>query len=193
MDGDKIRLFIALNIPDELRKYLKGFQSRLKHCPGRISWVRPDNVHITLKFLGDTEKERINSLVEALSELSSAIMAFRLRSNGLGAFPSRKSPRNLWLGIDESVELAALKEGLEEALSQAGFEKDNKPFRPHLTLCRLRSKEASKAMGSMALDIKAEKKVAFDVDRFVLYKSILGPHGASYDIIREFPLGKKEA
>ncbi len=81
---------------------------------------------------------------------------------------------------------------MEEALFKAGFEKDKNPFHPHLTLCRLRSREASRAMGATTEDIKVEKKVAFVVDRFVLYRSILGPSGARYHIIREFPLGERE-
>jgi 2'-5' RNA ligase len=104
-----------------------------------------------------------------------------------------KAPRSLWVGVDESTELRALKEALEAALLRAGFEKDKKAFRPHLTLCRIRSKAASKSIAAMAGPIEVEKKVAFVVDRFVLYKSILSPSGARYEIIREFPFEGKGA
>jgi len=191
MEGLKIRLFIALNIPDELREVLRGVQSRLKPCPGRISPVRPVNIHITLKFLGQTEEQRLNQLIEALSAVSASTRPFELHSGGLGAFPSMKTPRSLWVGMDESQELRALKEAIEGALFNAGFEKDKKAFRPHLTLCRIRSKAASKAVAAMTGTMKAEKKVAFVVDRFVLYKSILNPSGARYEVIREFPFGGK--
>jgi len=193
MEGHKIRLFIALNIPDELREVLRGVQSRLKPCPGRISMVRPVNIHITLKFMGQTEEQRLSPLIEALCTVSSSTRPFKLSSGGLGAFPSLKAPRSLWVGMDESKELEALKEAMEGALLPAGFEKDKKAFRPHLTLCRIRSKAASKAVAAMTGPMEVEKKVAFVVDRFVLYKSILSPSGARYEIIREFPFGEKGA
>jgi len=193
MEGLKIRLFIALNIPDELREVLRGVQSRLKPCPGSISMVRPANIHITLKFMGHTEEQRLSPLIEALYTVSASTRPFELHSGGLGAFPSMKSPRGLWVGMDESKELRALKEAMEGALLPAGFEKDKKAFRPHLTLCRIRSKAAVKAMAAKAGPMKVEKKVAFIVDRFVLYKSILNPSGARYEVIREFPFGEKGA
>ncbi len=167
---------------------MEGVQSRLKACPERVSWVGPGNRHLTLKFLGDTARERVPPLVEALGKVSSGIDPFELCSNGLGAFPSMRVPRILWLGMDESGELLRLKCLMEEALYEAGFERDKKTFRPHLTLCRIRSKKGSRAMGAMAEAIKVEKKVAFVVTRFVLYKSTLRPAGAQHEVIREFPL-----
>jgi len=127
-------------------------------------------------------------LIEALAEVSSGLDPFELRSDGLGAFPSMRAPRALWLGIDESTELMELKENMERALSKVGFEKDTKKFSPHLTICRIRSKKAARTVSAMAEGIKIEKKVAFVVKRFVLYRSILSPAGAKYEIIRAFPL-----
>jgi len=188
-----MRLFIALDIPPELKKVLQRLQARLKTCPGRISWVRPANIHLTLKFLGETSTERLPSLYTALKAVSSGIKDFELDSNGLGAFPNTRSPRALCMGLTNSQKLRGLQESIDKSLIKVGFERDKKTFNPHLTICRLRSKDAKRAIWAMAEGMAVEKKVAFVVDRFVLYESILSPAGARYDIIREFPLGEREA
>lgn len=149
-------------------------------------------MHLTLKFIGGLDETELHPLTEALGEIGSRIPPFTLRSEDLGAFPSMRSPRTLWLGMENSAELRALKEAIEEALFTRGFNRDEKDFTPHLTLCRIRSRKDSRALAPAATAIKVEKKVAFVVNAFVLYKSILGPGGARHSVIREFPLkGRK--
>ncbi len=145
-------------------------------------------MHLTLKFLGEVKEAELESLREALKEVSERAAPFRLCSGELGAFPSKKKPRSLWLGLDISRELNNLKTAIEEALYIRGFSRDKKGYSPHLTLCRIRSREDSRAFTSIIEALRIEKKVAFDVNAFVLYKSILAPQGAKHTIIKEFPL-----
>jgi len=166
---------------------MSAAQARLRTCPGRISWVRPANIHLTLKFLGEVAKEGLPSIIDALDEVSEVVVPFDLCSNKIGGFPSMSRPRAMYVAVDESPQLTELKENIENALNERGFEKDTKKFRPHLTLCRIRSKEASRAMGKIMSRTEPEKKVAFVVNHFVLYKSTLGPSGPRYDIIKKFP------
>jgi len=121
-------------------------------------------------------------------EVGAASAPFGLTSNGLGAFPSTKKPRSLWLGLKASKDLQKLKEAIEEALHIRGFSKDKKSYSPHLTLCRIGKREDSRAFASGIEGIRIEKKVAFDVNAFVLYKSVLAPEGAIHTIIKKFPL-----
>ena len=141
-----------------------------------------------MRFLGEVDESRLPLLTGALEEAASASRAFELVSDGLGAFPSMKRPRVLYLGLHDNSGLFALKAAIEEALGRAGFSEDDKPFRAHLTLCRVRSPEAAAQLGAAAGALKVEKKVAFTVSRFVLYKSDLSPKGARYSVIKEFTL-----
>ncbi len=145
-------------------------------------------MHLTLRFIGEVNESDIPALCRALEEVSSAAAPFRLISGNLGAFPSMRAPRSLWLGLESSAELHSLRAQMERALFNIGLQREKKNFNPHLTLCRLRSRESSRAISQAARGLKVEKKVAFVVKRFVLYKSILAPQGAVHSLIREFPL-----
>ncbi len=156
--------------------------------PGRLTWVRPGNIHLTLRFLGEVDESRLPLIADALEEAASACPSFELVSDGLGAFPSMRRPRVLYLGLHDNAGLSALKAAVDSALAGAGFSGDDKPFRAHLTLCRVRSPEAAAQLGAAAGALKVEKKVAFTVSRFVLYKSDLSPKGARYSAIKDFQL-----
>ncbi len=156
--------------------------------PGRVTWVRPGNIHLTLRFLGEVDEARLPLVRGALEEAASACRSFELVSDGLDAFPSMRRPRVLYLGLHESPGLSILKEAMDSALAKAGFSEDDKPFKAHLTLCRIRSPETAVALGAAAGALKVEKKVAFTVSRFVLYKSDLSPKGARYSVIKDFQL-----
>jgi len=161
--------------------------------PGRLAWVRPGNIHLTLRFLGEVDESRLPLVTEALEEAASVCPPLDLVSSGLGAFPSMKRPRVLYLGLKESDGLAALKKSIDEALAKRGFPEDDKPFRAHLTICRVRSPEATATLSARVNTLKMEKKVAFTVDRFVLYKSTLTPEGAVYTRIKDFHLGRRDS
>ncbi len=184
----ELRTFIAIDIPDELREVIAGVRKALEGVARRVAWVRQENIHLTLKFLGEVGEARLPVLKEALEGVSEGASPFELRSNGLGGFPSLRCPRVIYLGLEECPGLITLKSAIEKALATRDFPADERPFRGHLTLCRLRSPGAGRAMGEAAGTVVVEKKVAFVVNRFVLYKSELTPRGARYSVIRDFTL-----
>jgi 2'-5' RNA ligase len=167
---------------------IKDIKKDLAGVPGRLTWVRPGNIHLTLRFLGEVDEARLPLVTGALEEAASASQSFELVSDGLDAFPSMKRPRVLYLGLYDNAGLSALKAAIDRELAKAGFAEDDKPFRGHLTLCRVRSPEAAAALGAAAGALKTEKKVAFTASRFVLYKSDLSPKGARYSVIKDFTL-----
>ncbi len=183
-----IRTFIAIDIPQDLRELIKGIRKDLEGVHGRVSWVRTENIHLTLKFLGEVDEARLPLVIKALEGAARGAPPLELCSGVLGAFPSMRRPRVLYLAIEENPGLMALSRAIEKELAKIGLSADKKPFRAHLTICRIRSPETGRALGGAAGELKVEKKVAFTADRFVLYKSELTPQGARYSVIRDFPL-----
>ena len=186
-----VRSFIAIEIPEEIKKAISSIQNELKKSLGKvsnISWARPETTHLTLKFLGDVPEEKIRSTEEALRLSARGIKAFNISVTGLGGFPNLEVPRVLWAGTFESAELKNLHAAIEGSLYAIGFEKDEKPFTPHLTLARIKSpfegKKLSKAIKELGTDIKAD----FIADSVILFKSELDSKGAAHTPIAKIIL-----
>lgn len=184
-----IRAFVAIKLPDELVAKLKEVSGSLSASQQKdISWVRPGSIHLTLKFLGDIDTDEVDTVAEALSRASSGIKAFTIRAHGVGAFPNLKAPRVVWVGIEDNGNLQALQKNIDERLSECGFESDDRPFRPHLTLARVKSAAAGREVGKRIEGSKPNIDVDFRADYFVLFKSVLRPQGAEYTELRRFDL-----
>ncbi len=176
-----IRAFVALEVPETVQEALGQIQGRLKKMGGSVGWVRPDRVHLTLKFLGSVSEESIPPIAEALKELSSRTAPFELRPKGCGAFPSMKQMRVIWIGLAGDMKaLSGLKKGVEEALRPLGFPLEDRPFKPHLTLGRVKGRQRLRSLQEGLLAEQAFEAEAFDVREVVLYKSDLRPEGAIY-------------
>lgn len=189
------RLFIAfdLAIPvvERLSVFQEDFQAlRAEHDGVRVRWTNPENIHLTMKFLGDTEDALVPMLRETLSELVTPLFPFEVEANGVGFFPSPKKPRVIWSGFDpQSAEvLSLLQQALERDLEELGFEKENRPFRPHVTLGRVKSRnkpdftEFSDKLEGRSFGKSYIKDV-------ILYESTLGSDGPTYTVIDRFALG----
>lgn len=177
-----LRLFCAIELPPEVRARAAGYAAGLRaRAPEvRASWEREEKLHLTLKFFGDTEEDRVQALTEALERAASLINPFELVLHGTGAFPPSGSPRVLWLGVSEpSGLLNKLHEQVEDECSRRGFARERKRFNPHLTIARLRSPEGARRIAALhkGMDFETE---AFSVTEIVLIKSLLGPQGSSY-------------
>ncbi len=183
-----IRAFVAINLPDELMVKLKEVRDSLASSQKDVSWVRPGAIHLTLKFLGDIETEEVDKVAEALFLASAGIKAFTLKAEGVGGFPNLKSPRVIWVGIRESPELIRLQKNIDERLFESGFEKDDRPFNPHLTLARVKTPGAGRELGKRVEESKIDIDVDFKADYFVLFRSVLSPKGAEYTELRRFDL-----
>jgi RNA 2',3'-cyclic 3'-phosphodiesterase len=180
-----VRTFIAIFPPPELREEVLAKARRLT-LRGRVRWSRPENIHLTLKFLGDVREEVLTSLCAALEEVCERHAAFDARLAGFGAFPSARRAQILWAGIGVgSDELRSLTTDLDAALALLGFEREKRPYTPHLTLGRARGRPAS-------FEPPPEEYLGeFRVRRVELMESTLTPEGAVYRTVRAFALKEK--
>lgn len=131
-----MRLFIALNLPKKERQRIERAAKSLRESELPVKWVDADNFHITLKFLGQVRRDRMDGVAMALEKVASATEAFDLDFGGFGAFPTIRQPRTLWVGVHATPELRCLKQDLEWALGDHGFEPETRAFHPHVTVGR---------------------------------------------------------
>ncbi|MBI3449411.1 MAG: RNA 2',3'-cyclic phosphodiesterase [Acidobacteria bacterium] len=184
-----MRLFVAAELPREARDRVGALLADLAREVPEVRWVKSGSVHLTLKFLGEVEPSRAASLPASL-EASALACAGRLpiRIRGVRAFGSRGSPSVVFIGVEEeSPALARLAAAVDAAAGAVGFAREERPFRPHLTLARPKA-------GSRALDRSIAARAATDLGRFeiralALFRSLLHPDGAEYVRLAEIPFG----
>jgi 2'-5' RNA ligase len=184
----KIRIFIAIDIPETQRAHLASLQSELRPLGGRVSWPRPEGIHLTLKFLGDVEESRINEVADAVTKAAVGRSSFKIRIAGTGAFPNVRRPRVLWVGVKDSSGLVRdLARSIENNLKDVGFPRENREFSPHLTLGRVKE---SRGVEPLMDRLRGEKFDAgeFEVKEVVVVRSDLKPTGAVYTPLRRIPL-----
>lgn len=180
------RLFIGIGLPDTYRQSLRPLiQSISGITDASINWSKPDTWHLTLKFLGETDEARIPALKAALAAVD--FTTFTLRAGGAGAFPDARRPKVLWLGLAEGGEQsAALARSIEDGLAALGIPREKKPFRPHLTLGRVR--RPAPGDWTPVLDAAAAPPwPPFTAAHFTLWQSTLAPEGAIHTALAEFP------
>lgn len=175
-----MRAFVAIDLDDETKDKLWGLVQELRAYKSDVRWVKRDSLHLTLKFLGDVPEGRLPSIEEALYGAASFTGPFEIEIKGTGAFPSYSRPRVLWVGIKETDRLFGLQQEVEDKLLELGFEKEKRPFHPHITLGRVRSQ---RGLQEVLREIRRYKALEFGkiyVTEFVLMESILQPDGARY-------------
>jgi len=181
INAKPIRTFIAIKLPDDVIERLREVQTGLKREGLDIKWVRPENIHLTLKFLGDIQNSDVDAVGNALESAAGPFAPLTLSAAGLGAFPSVKRPRVLWAGVRGDLEtLSRLHARLEEGLSRLGIEKENKTFKGHLTLGRLKNKVPPDAMIDAVSKYGDMASRGFVADTLHLIKSELKPSGPVY-------------
>jgi 2'-5' RNA ligase len=187
MEG--IRSFIAIEVPEPLQARMGALQQELKKFEPDIKWVRPGNIHLTLKFLGTVPKEILEKVSLAVSPTVLQAEPFDLRLYGLGGFPSSRNPRVLWVGIDQGWQpISSLQKAIEEKTAALSFPSERRPFKPHLTIGRVRS---LKGKGGLPQAIEERQKVeigAFRAKETILFQSKLTPAGAIYTKLKTFPM-----
>jgi 2'-5' RNA ligase len=177
-----VRAFVALELDPRLHAALGELQQRLKPGLGSCRLVRPDGIHLTLRFLGPSTPEQIDALGAPLAAAARACPAFDAPARGLGTFPDRGSPRVLWIGMELPDAALELQRACERAARQARFERDERPFRAHLTLGRWRQRAPRPALPDTDLGTTR-------VGSLVLFESELRPDGARYTPLARFQLG----
>lgn len=188
--AETLRAFIAIELPPEVTQHLLNLVQHLRRQgPPGVRWVRPEGIHLTLKFLGSIEVERVQSIVEALERSAQGQRPFRLHLQGVGAFPRLQAPRVLWVGLGGDVEaLHRLQQRVEESLTALEFPMEGRPFSPHLTLGRVREPlppHDRELLATVLGRLSVDGTLAIPAERVSLIRSTLLPSGASYRRIGE--------
>lgn len=182
------RIFIAINLPNDIKKYLAGFEKKLSEIPAK--WAPAENLHITLVFLGDLTDQELGQVCMAVKEVSLNHDSFNINLNKIGYGPVDKSlPRYIWVGGEKSIELSQLKKDLENAfLEVVNFTKDNKSFSPHITLARVNTWQWRTIEPEERQEVNETIDLFFTVESIEIMESELGRGGPKYQIIESFPL-----
>jgi len=187
-----LRLFVAVDLPGQVREALARLQGGLRsHDLSDLRWVRPQGIHLTLKFLGETPAGRVAAITEALAGAIRGRRRSRLALGALGTFGGRRRPRVLWLDITGDIEhVRELQAAVEEALVEVGFPPEERDFSPHLTLARVPQpgRPGTAERIAQALESVVPPRSEFDVREVVLMRSTLQPGGAVYERLAAFPL-----
>jgi len=191
--SEKIRTFIAIDTPPEFKIQAEQIQEKLNDIKAPVRWEKSYKLHMTLKFLGDTDTGMIDTMESELKNAVSNRKPFWLRYAGLGCFPNPKNPRIIWIGCNPlSSDLDHLLENIENVCAGFGFEKETRAFHPHITIGRIkiRSGKDKRALPDL---IKKMENLTFDsiedeVHTILLIKSELRPGGSVYSILRQFSL-----
>jgi 2'-5' RNA ligase len=175
-----MRTFIAIESPSEIKAALAALQTALRRAGADVSWTKPENLHLTLNFLGEVDERRIVEVEKACIDLAAEFQPFTLRLNDTGFFPNARQPRVLWAGLSGEVEnVAEMHRRLDERLSLIGFKREEKKFHPHLTIGRLKSNKKTRELIALT-DAYRLPALSFVVTEIVLMKSELHPAGAEY-------------
>lgn len=185
------RIFIAIELPPNVRHKIKDHIDRLRNSlpDVRASWTREDNLHLTLKFLGDVPVNQIESVSQALLRAAIQIPDFDLVIRDCGSFPPHGKPNVLWIGInDASSNLRNLHAAIEDECAKAGFDRDQRSFHPHLTIARLRNPKGARSLSEMHQQIGFEP-VSVKVGDVCLIRSELSSAGSRYTVIARHEFG----
>ncbi len=184
-----IRTFIGCGISEKLRERLGREMLRLRAAAPLVAWVKPENVHLTLKFLGDVKEDDLQELFDALAEEATGSGPFSLEVRGVGAFPNWRNPRVVWAGIGEGAEEAVgLAEMVEGVCVDLGYEAEGRVFRPHLTLGRVKRPADGYGLEEVARGLESVEFGHIDVDEVVVFMSSLRRTGPVYSPMARFEL-----
>ncbi len=188
--ADTLRAFIAFRLPDSVVSHIRTLQADLKARPAlRLKWVRPESVHLTLKFLGNIRTDTVPAIADAMAGTAAAWTPLSLSARGLGAFPTPRKTRVVWLGLTgDTHPLIELRQDLDRRLEPLGFPRETRPFKAHLTMGRARGKVDPHHLAAAIAAAAASASPTFTADRLVLFKSDLNPAGAVHTPLREAPL-----
>lgn len=184
------RVFCAVELSPEARARAARHAARLREQfpTARASWPRAENLHLTLKFIGETAIARVEELSGAAGRAAAGAQPFNLVIEGAGAFPPRGNPRVLWLGVnDSSGSLARLQSGLEDECAASGFKREERPFHPHLTLARVRAPQGTRELSRLHEETGFEA-IEFPVNELIVMRSELGRGGSRYTEISRHSL-----
>jgi 2'-5' RNA ligase len=190
-----MRLFVAVETPEAVRRALRDWIAPLQKAFPRARWVRAENLHVTLKFIGEVPEKSLDEILEALRTVPDA-SPIEINFRGAGFFPDDRRPRVLWAGVEAGPELKQLAMTVDQALVPAGVAPDTREFRPHLTVARFPEKSdaggVARIRGTLASAPAAPEFGAARIADLHLYRSVLNAAGAEYTRLDSFEFAPKE-
>ncbi|MDI6781253.1 MAG: RNA 2',3'-cyclic phosphodiesterase [bacterium] len=185
---ESVRTFIALLINDELKNRLKQIQEKLRLANADVKWIAPEEMHLTLKFLGNTGISQIDDIFKAVSEVAGNFPPILISLSSVGAFPCVNCPQIIWVGIDEGKEIICeINHCLENKLAMLGFKKEKKRFNPHLTVGRVKGLKGFTELTKRIVSVETpvERMLVSDIH---IMKSQLTPQGAIHSVLERIAL-----
>jgi 2'-5' RNA ligase len=186
-----LRCFIAIEIPETIRKSIGDSIDSLKKSGSDVKWVAHENIHITLQFLGETEESLIPEIKEALDKILASYPLFYIKISNIGCFPDGRRPRIIWVGMEGSQTLINLHKDIANEMVKFGYRKEERAFTPHITIGRVKSQRNMGELLKRLDDIRATRFSDFEVHHLTLMKSELKPSGAKYYSLAEIPFGRR--
>lgn len=184
-----MRAFIAIELPSNIKNAISKTQDKLKASLPKVSWVAPVNLHLSLKFLGEISDEQLNNINQIIAETIKTIPGFKIKLESLGVFPNVASARIIWIGTEQLPRtLGQIVEQLETRLAELGITKEERPFRAHITIGRLKHRfnpcDLEKGINQVKNDLVNEN-LEFNTRRITLFQSTLGKDGPTYTVLKQ--------
>lgn len=184
-----MRTFIAVGLTDDIRSSIAGVQSEFRKHDLDVKYIKPENIHITLKFLGEVAEDKVDGVCENIKVSMEGFKKFNISVDSVGVFPGFKSPRVIWLGVSEgSGKLSGLNRSIEETFSSRGFEREKRIFSAHMTIGRVRSLKNVKLLARTVEGMSGLRIGRFLVEDVRIIKSDLTPEGPVYSVLKKVML-----
>ena len=185
---DVIRTFICIDVSASIKARLAALQDDLRKLDAQVSWVKPENIHLTLKFLSDVPQSEVPKIIEAISRATNSCSPFPVEVEGAGCFPSPRKPNVLWVGFAPLPKaLVTLQKNIEDEMERVGFAREAKSFKPHLTIGRVRQPRNAQLLAEELLK-RGFPAETCQADEVIFMRSELTPRGAIYTPLAKMPL-----
>ncbi len=183
---ETLRTFIAVELPNDIHDSLQKLQNNLKDSMPDVRWTKYGNIHLTLKFLGDIESSKVDKISVSIQNVANEFLPFTVSLARIGAFPNSRKPSIIWVGIEEgSGEIVQIANRIESSMEKLGFAKEKRPFRPHLTIGRIRELKHPSIMAKSLENNEIGEIGRFRVEKLSFIKSQLDPSGSIYTTLSE--------
>ena len=184
-----IRAFIAVEIDQPNKQKISDLISNLKKSKADVKWITEDQMHLTLKFLGNIDKDKVQDISNTLSNISNNFKSFTISLSNIGVFPNLNRPRVIWLGVDKGADyLKNLSERIENELEKLGFEKEDREFNPHLTLGRVKTSKDLSELKKLINETQFNSENWVEINKLILFQSTLTSKSAIYDALTKVKL-----
>lgn len=188
-----MRTFIAIELPREIKSFLAELQNKLKESGADVKWVEPQNIHLTLKFIGEIDENKLDQIARIIENVAQDKKTFSICLSSIGAFPKIDYPRIIWIGIDDKgdTETKQIAEELEDNLTKIGIPKEGRLFSSHITIGRTRSTQNRNKLAQEMknlMNISGQENLKFAVTKIILFESNLTPKGPIYKVLKEASL-----